>query len=1029
LISLSIFRKTQSAGGWPMRCMLAVLVILCVFVAATAEEPTKAISQYIREEMGSARGLPGGPIYAIAQTDDGYLWIGTERGLVRFDGQNFRLFQASSSSGAPIGPVLGLTTDVEGNLWVRLEGANLLRYRDGSFENMSPEFQGPEVAVTAMTRGIDGKVLLAGLLNGILRVHSGRFERLAAMPSLPNFLVISMTETEDGTIWMGSRDIGLFQMIKGQVSPGPKMLADRKINCLLDNKQDLWIGTDNGLARWDGSEFLETGAPSALQHTQILAMTRDRRSNIWIGTAEGLFRIDANGVFSRGETDTVPSGGITAVYEDREGNLWAGSTKGLDQLREGAFTTYSAAEGLPSDSSGPLYADADGRIWFARPEGGLYWLKDGKFREVPSGALKKEVIYSIAGGKNGIWIGRQNGGLTHYEAGAASAKTYTEVDGLAQNSVYAVYTDQHGAVWAGTLSGGVSQFREGKFSTYTTSDGLLSNTVTSILESANGTMWFGTPKGLSALSNGHWSAYGAKDGLPAEAVNCLLEDSGGVLWIGTASGLASIGSGRVWMPGGPSELLREPVFGIAEDQSGSLWVSTASHVLRVNRHGLLNGSPSESDIREYGIADGLRGTEGVKRTRSVVTDPHGDIWFSTNHGLSFVNPKGLSGTAAPTIVHIEQISADGRVLGVQGVVSVPAPHHRVMFSYAGVNLSTPERVRFKYMLDGFDHKWSDPTSSREATYTNLDSGSYRFRVIASNSDGVWNSAESEAQFEIEPLFWQRWWFQLSAAAAAALAILILFHLRMLRLSHQLNVRFEERLGERTRIAQELHDTLLQGVISASMQLHIVADRLPSDWSGNPALNRVLELMGRVIEEGRNTVGGLRSPQNQSLDLEQAFSQIQQEVPGREHVAFHFIVEGPSRPLHPAIRDEIYRIGREALINAFRHSEASSVEVELEYASYGLRVLVRDNGIGFDPKVLQFGRDGHWGLSGMRERSKRIGAKFRVLSRPAAGTEVELSLPSQVAFISQPSRGLSRWVSKLMPRWKRVAQEPSGERNR
>jgi signal transduction histidine kinase len=332
------------------------------------------------------------------------------------------------------------------------------------------------------------------------------------------------------------------------------------------------------------------------------------------------------------------------------------------------------------------------------------------------------------------------------------------------------------------------------------------------------------------------------------------------------------------------------------------------------------------------------------------------------------------------------------------------------------------------MLDGFDQKWSEPTSSREATYTNLDSGSYRFRVLASNSDGLWNGQESQAEFEIEPVLWQRWWFRLSVVAVVGLTILMFLRLRLLRLSRQLNVRFEERLAERTRIARDLHDTLLQGVISASMQLHVVADQVPSDFAAKPVLNRVLELMGRVIDEGRNTVGGLRSPQSNSLNLEQSFSQIQPEFAGHDGVTFHVIVEGPTRALHPVIQDEIYRIGREALTNAFRHSKASSIEVELEYATDGLRVLVRDNGVGFDPKVLQFGRDGHWGLSGIRERAKRIGAKLRVLSRLTAGTEVELSVPSHIAFVSQPTGGVSKWIAKLLPGWKRVIDESSSEQN-
>ena len=283
--------------------------------------------------------------------------------------------------------------------------------------------------------------------------------------------------------------------------------------------------------------------------------------------------------------------------------------------------------------------------------------------------------------------------------------------------------------------------------------------------------------------------------------------------------------------------------------------------------------------------------------------------------------------------------------------------------------------------------------------------------------------------EGRPVFWQTFWFRLIVVTTIMLATLVFYSFRMLRLSRQLNMRFEERLGERTRIAQELHDTLLQGLISASMQLHVIADQIPGDSAAKPKLGRVLELMRRVIEEGRNAVGGLRAHQNGSLDLGQAFSQVRQEFPGQGEAEFRVIVEGSPRPLHPLIRDEIYKIGREALTNAFRHAQASNIEVELEYAVDGLRILVRDSGTGFDAKLLQSGPDGHWGLSGMRERAKKIGARLRVLTRPAAGTEVELTVPGRISYVPAASTGASKWFSKLITGRKPTIEKPPSEQGR
>jgi len=427
---------------------------------------------------------------------------------------------------------------------------------------------------------------------------------------------------------------------------------------------------------------------------------------------------------------------------------------------------------------------------------------------------------------------------------------------------------------------------------------------------------------------------------------------------------------------------------------------------------MLRHALGDADVREYGLVDGLGSTQGVKRHKSVAADSLGQIWYSTNGGISFINPTRAMASSVPAIVHVEAISADGQRFNIGGEVRVPAPHQRITLSYSGLSLSVPARVRFKYMLEGFDPTWSEPTAAREAVYTNLSPGSYRFRVVASNSEGTWNGSETTLVLEVAPALWQTWWFRLSIVLVIGLVILLFFRLRVLSLTRQMNMRFEERLAERTRIAQELHDTLLQGFLSASMQLHVADEHLTADSPAKPLVGRVLKLMGRVIDEGRDALRGLRSWKMNSPDLEQAFSQIREEFPMHSQIGFRIIVEGTPRPLRSIIRDEIYQIGREALSNAFRHARASDIEVELEYASNHLRVLVRDNGSGIDAQVLLAGRDGHWGLSGMKERTERIGGKLRVLSRAVAGTEVELSVPGKIAFEFRSGNQFGRWISSF-----------------
>jgi signal transduction histidine kinase/ligand-binding sensor domain-containing protein len=1021
------------------------LVLVCCASVSQALDPNRTLSQYMREHWGTERGFTGASVTALAQSPDGYLWIGTDKGLLRFDGMSFRSFPLATPTTFPIGPVQALTSDAQGNLWILLQSTKILRYHEGKFE-LGRELA--EFGITSLLKRKDGSVLFASLAYGPLTYNSGKFELLSApsepanpVPGAtevttdelssrlswatgvtphrfaePNSAVISMAETPDGKVWLGTRDNGLFYMSDGRVVAVPSGIAGASIKCLLvAGDHELWIGTDKGVLRWNGVKVTSADIAPGLVHLNVLSMIRDRDSNIWFGTPGGLIRASAGG-FSSDISNARTHTAVTALLEDREGDLWAGSPAGIERLRDSAFVTYSAA-GLQSESSGPVYVDQRERVWFAPFEGGLHWLKGEQSGSVTSDRLNQDVVYSIAGGRKELWIGRQQGGLTHlrYAGGSLTTRTYTVEDGLPQNSVYAVFQSRDRTVWAGTLSGGIGEFRNGRFTNYTASTGMTSDTVTSIAETSDGTMWFATPNGLNALSGGHWRALRVRDGLPSQNVNCLMTDSADLLWIGTSSGLAYLISGQVQVPTAAPPALHEQILGIAEDNLGWLWISTTNHVLRIKRGKLLSNSVGDTDVREYGLEDGLRGTEGVKRQQSVFADSLGKIWFSMNRGISVVDPSRAITSSAPAMVHIEELSSDGNPVNLTKNIQLPGGHRRITFAYSALSLSVPERIRYKYKLEGVDEAWNGPVAERQITYNNLSSGAYRFRVLASNSDGLWNSDESDVSFNIEPSYWQTLWFRLSGLLACVLAVLLFVRLRVRAMAARMNMRFEERLAERTRIAQELHDTLLQGFMSASMQLHVADDRLPEDSPAKPLLGRVLHLMGRVIDEGRHTVRGLRSAEIVRQNLEEEFSRIQKDMAISTQSEFRVIVEGAPRQMRPVIRDEIYFIGREALANAFRHSGATEVVVEIEYTASHLRILVRDNGCGMDPQVIHSGREGHWGLSGMRERAERIGGKLRVLSLASAGTEIHLSVPSRLVYEPEFSNRPSLWFSRLYSR--------------
>ena len=809
MTTISHFRLRVGAAA-------AAILIFCA-IPSKALDPHRMISQYARDRWAIENEFPGGAVSSIAQTPDGYLWIGTEKGLFRFDGLSFHAFQQASPESLPIGPVQQLLTDNAGNLWVLLANTKLLRFHDGKFEVGHGE---AEVGVTAIGKRANRAPLFASLAYGALTYQDGKFSSISASsdlnstptaPSLddlstrlswatsvaahslaqPDSVVTSMAETSDGRVWLGTRDKGLFYLDHGRISPVPLPGVNRNVRSLLPLENgELWIGTQKGIFRWNGTEVSQTGISPALRQAEVNTMIRDRDANVWVATTAGLARVNSDGV-SFDDVGLDRAKPVSALFEDREGQLWAGRSRGIEKLRETAFVTYPFRT-QQEESGGPVFVDATGRAWFASFKGGLQWLRQGQGGIVLNDNLNHDVVYSITGDDNELWVGRQRGGLTHllYGAGRIRTRTYTVSDGLPENSAYAVYRSQDGSVWAASLNAGISQFVDGHFKTYSTANGLPSNTITSIADGPDGTMWFGTPNGLVAYSRNKWSVFTSRDGLPNDNITCLLADSTGTLWVGTVSGLALLQSGHVKTPDSMPSSLREEILGLAGDNVGNLWIATSNHILSVNRTRLLSATMTESDIRDYGLEDGLIGRQGVKRFRSVFADAHGKIWFSTDRGLAVVDPLRATRESAPVIVQIEGLSADGNSLDLEPPIRVPPDTHRLTFRFSGLSLSDSKRIQFKYKLDGLDRDWSEPVSTRAAVYTNVNSGSYTFRVVASNSAGVWNNRAATLPLSITPTLYQTPAFRALLAASLVLGIWALHRWRV----HQLKVQ-EKRLRD------------------------------------------------------------------------------------------------------------------------------------------------------------------------------------------------------------------------------------------
>jgi len=972
------------------RWTLVGIVLACLVTNARALDPNRLPSQYVREQWSTKTKFPGGAVNGIAQTSDGYLWIGTDRGLIRFDGFTFSPVSLTSITNASNAPILQLLTDAGGKLWVRPEGADLVRQKDGKFESV----RYGQDSITALSKDNHGGVLVSDIEQGTFRFTADDVQKLG--PSSPP--VISMAETADGKVWLGTLGDGLFFLEGGRATKVNTGLPDRKINSLLPSGQELWAGTDTGLYRGNGAGFRRLELPSFLGNVKVLSLLRDRDSNIWVGTARGLLRVNGKGISFFEENELRGDGGITVLFEDREGNLWIGGARGLGRIRDSAFVTYSSVSDRRFEHNGPVYVDPEGRTWFGPAQGGLYILQNGRVQPVTS-IPSNEVVYSIDGRADVVWVGRQRGGLTRlqFRNGAITSQSDTEANGLAQNSAYAVYESRDGSVWAGTLNGGVSKFKDGRFTTYTTSNGLASNTVSSILETRDGAMWFATPGGLSSFSNGQWRTYTKAEGLPSSEVNCLFEDSSGTLWSGTSAGLAFFASNRFQVPNQSLDVLREQILGMAEDKSGRFWIAISHHVVRVPRDKLLSGVVKEVDVHEYDQTDGLESTEGVKRSYSVVSDSNGRIWFSLSGGLSVVAPSKLNGDSPPALPHIEAITADGNTLNLTASVEIPPSPRRITFEYTGLSFAAPERIRFRYFLENFDRSWSEPLATREAVYTNLAPGFYRFRLVASNSDGLWNGPETAIAFNVAPAYYQTYSFRLSCVAVFIMLLWALYQLRLRQLARQFNMTLDARVSERTRIARELHDTLLQGFQGITLRVQGAVKNIPKDDPLRKAIDDALDRADEVLHEARDRVRNLRRRRTDENDLPDRLTKCGQEL-AKDHAAtFTLVIVGEPKVLESTVQDEASRIAEEALTNAFRHASAAKIETEITYDSSALRVRVRDDGVGIDKSVLSNGHPGHWGLTGMRERARAIRAELNIWSREATGTEVELVIPASIAY--------------------------------
>ena len=1009
------------------QCALLLLLSSGAVAAATGN----VMPSHRHDLWDAPAGFPGGYISSIVQTSDGYIWIGTSKGLVRYDGLAFVHIHRKESSAEARLPVLRLLVDSDGQLWATDEFTRLFKYASGQLLGPALDNNGDQYPTGLLARTREGWLLVASESHGMVAYEHGSAHVLLAsnlMPRAPT----AVAHTGDGAFWIGTRDAGVFRVSLAPGGPEIQHLsapANLGVNCLLPiGDSTLLIGTDRGLLTVHDSAVMD--AQPQLSKLAIFSLANGRDGNVWIGTDGHVFEARGRDIDGEGRIRALDKLKInataTALFVDRDGDLWIGEPEMIERYRNSGFTTYLSSEGLPCNNCGAIYIDHQDRLWFAPWDGGLFLLSQGSLRPIETAGLKDDTVYSIAGGADDeVWIARKSHGLTRLQLQGDSlqAVTYTRENGLAGDSVYSIYRAADGTVWAGTLAGGVSRFRDGAWQTFAAPDGLPSNTISAITGNSAGDVFVGTPNGLAIFTHNHWAAYTAQDGLPPGTIESLFVDSAGILWIGTSKGISFFQSGALHVPLGAPDALYGEILGIAESKPW-LWITTPGSVLRVSTAALLSRSFGEGDYRDFGVAEGLPSKEGVKRSRSVVTDTRGRIWFSLNKGISVLEPSAFARPDFPIAIRLDDMLADGRAVPSDSLIRIPSGRHRLTFRYDGVNVANPDGVRYCYRLDNVDPAWSEPTALREIDYTNTPPGQFQFHVMARNPDGLWSGKETAIAFEVEPAYWQTRWFQIGSVVALLLFAFGVYRLRVAELHREFHAALDARVNERTRIARELHDTMLQSFQAVLLFFQAASDQFVTrPTEAKLTLDRAIDKAAQAVSEGRDAIQGLRSSTTETNSLAASLNTLGQELAANQGnpPVVEVQVEGATRDLHPILRDDVFRIAGESLRNAFLHAQASRIQVHIRYGTERFCARIRDDGRGIDAQIVtDKGRPGHWGLHGMRERAKLIDAQFRVWSAPDAGTEVELSIPAGRAYATS-TKGLRSWFAKKVSR-KKVADE-------
>jgi ligand-binding sensor domain-containing protein/signal transduction histidine kinase len=987
----------------PWVLSIVVLSLRAPRAWAVAADPSIA-SQYIRTDFTVEDGLPDNTVNAITQTANGSLWVGTESGLASFDGRTFTQVRLRIPGALPPSIISSLVEGSDGDLWVGSD-AGIIRipkrdlddpYLEDSTAFRLGEHQSDEIEVLFKAR--DGTIW-AGTSHGLYRFEGNRFVCVNS-----SIYVGRISQALNGHLMLNTGS-GFLEYdgehFISHVGLGAQFGVhdDQIFDAYQNSDGTIWYCTEKGIRPVGGhrSAFLKPYQPA---HTPAYRIYPAPDGALWVNTGIGIYRVAREQMWT-----PDPNLHARGFYAGKDGDLWIGTNgSGLVHLQLRAVQMFAKTDGLPSDIAMAVLPAHDGRLWVGA-NCGLAVFDGNHFRTFgEKDGLANTCVWSLAEDRrHNIWIGTYGGGLFRYESGAFTQ--YTIEQGFASRIVFQITVAQDDSLWIATPNG-VSHIQDGRIRNYTPADGLSSTRVLAIHQDRSGTIWAATQAGVDRLVSDHFQPVPSKQAVDEVLARYFVEDSKGNLYTtDMPRGVSQIRNGQL-APLNSTLTLMEMV----ETPDHTLWFSSRNGVVRIAEQDLaLAGTATVPlDYEVFNRADGLNTTQASVGAPNIAMTSDGKVWIATVKGLAMIDRSHLPLRGRSPKIFISGIEKDGRrSLVGDRLVLQPGTHH-VELHLAAINLANPQKIRLQYRMEGVDSDWLDGTWSRTVVYSNIPTGIHRLLVRGTDSIGHWNAPQVVYEVIQQPHFYATPLFEMTATVAAALFLALAYVIRVRYVVKQARIIIEQRQVERGAVARDLHDTFLQGVQGLILRFHTGTQQLPPTHPIRPMFEEVLKQSDVVMAEGRKLLVDLHGTTSKPNDLATALANYGEQMQEGRFGSFKVAVNGNSRPLPPIVFEELSRIGKEALGNAFRHSMARSIEAELNYELNELRMRVRDDGVGIEQHILKEGhRDGHLGLASMRERAKNIGAHLDLWSRPGVGTEIELRIPAGVAYASGRN-GKCRW---------------------